>query len=240
MFITFDDRPADSSYIERVWRCASERAGRFHSLAACQWEMVVSRVAGQTSLTVRGPETQASAADCPDDGEWLAIRFRLGTFMPNLRPGTLRDRNDVTLPAASSRSFWLAGSVWDYPDFENAEAFVARLVHRGIVAVDPCVHDTLQGHRPTLTSRTAQRRFLQATGVTRATIQQVERARRATNLLRQGTPLLEAGLATGYYDQAHFTRALRRFIGQTPAAIQRGDEQLSFLYNTEIPEFAKV
>ena len=82
MFIIFDDRPSDSPFIERVWRSHSERAGTFHSIAACHWEMVVTRHQGKTSLTVRGPETKATSADCPAQGEWFAIRFKLGTFMP--------------------------------------------------------------------------------------------------------------------------------------------------------------
>ena len=35
----------------------------------------------------------------------------------------------------------------------------------------------------------------------------------------------------GYYDQAHLTRSLKRWIGQTPARVGRPDQQLSFLYN---------
>jgi hypothetical protein len=34
MFILFDDRPSDSPFIERVWRCHSERGGLFYSIAA--------------------------------------------------------------------------------------------------------------------------------------------------------------------------------------------------------------
>lgn len=33
--------------------------------------MVVSRVRGQTFLTVRGPETSATGAECPAEGEWV-------------------------------------------------------------------------------------------------------------------------------------------------------------------------
>src|SRR6476659_4533862 len=134
--------------------------------------MVVSRYEGKTSLTVRGPETKATKADCPAYGEWFAIRFKLGTFMPLLRPSELRDRNDVTLPDASSRSFWLNGSAWEYPDFENAETFVQRLVHAGLVAVDQSVNAALRGQLQELSTRTAQRRFLQVTGMTHSTIRQ--------------------------------------------------------------------
>lgn len=240
MFLIFDDRPSDSPFVERVWRSHSEQAGTFHSMAACNWEMVVTRHKGRASLTVRGPETKATTCDCPAEGEWLAIRFKLGTFMPLLRPGELRDRNDVTLPHATGRSFWLNGSAWEYPNFENAESFVQRLVRDGLIAVDPCVHDALRGHLPALTTRTAQRRFLQATGITHSAIHQIERARQATNLLTQGVSILEATYAAGYYDQAHLTRSLKRLIGQTPAQILRAEQQLSFLYNTQSTEAAKV
>jgi hypothetical protein len=43
LFIIFDDRPSDSPFVERVWRCHSERAGRFLSVASSHWEMVVTR-----------------------------------------------------------------------------------------------------------------------------------------------------------------------------------------------------
>jgi hypothetical protein len=110
LFLLFEDRPSDSPFVERVWRSHSERAGMFQSIAACHWEMVVTRHEGKTSLTVRGPETKATTAECPAHGDWFAIRFRLGTFMPLLRPRNLRDRNDVVLPNATGRSFWLNGS----------------------------------------------------------------------------------------------------------------------------------
>src|SRR5512145_2727154 len=104
MLIHFEDRATDSPFVERIWRSHSEHAGTFHSLAACHWEMVVTRCAGRTSLTVRGPETHATSADCPAEGEWLGILFKLGTFMPLFCPGEVRDRQDVTLPNATSRS----------------------------------------------------------------------------------------------------------------------------------------
>lgn len=240
MLLVFDDRPADSPFIERIWRSHSERAGTFHSIAACHWEMVVSRHEGRTFLTVRGPETMATTADCPAYGEWFAIRFKLGTFMPLLPPGDLRDRKAVTLPDVAGRSFWLNGSAWEYPNFENAETFVKRLVQSGLIATDNAVLDVFQNQSQELSLRTAQRRFLQATGVTHSTTRQIERARHATNLLKQGVSILGAVFEAGYYDQAHLTRSLKRLIGQTPAQIIRAEQQLSFLYNTKPACAAKV
>jgi hypothetical protein len=185
-------------------------------------------------LTVRGPETRATQADCPAEGEWVAIRFKLGTFMPLLPARELRDRRDVTLPEATRRSFWLNGSAWEYPTFENAETFVKLLVNDGLIAFDAAVDSAFQGQRPQVSLRSAQRHFLQATGLTRSTICKIERARLATNLLKQGVAILDTAHQAGYFDQAHLTRSLKHLIGLTPAQIIRAEEQLSFLYKTPV------
>jgi AraC-like DNA-binding protein len=191
--------------------------------------MVVSKCRGTTSFIVRGPETRATTVECPADGEWFAIRFKLGTFMPLLPTAERRDHNNVILPDASTQSFWLNGSAWEYPNFENAEMFVNRLVHRGLVTADPSVIAP-----SSISTRTRQRRFLRTTGITRSTAEQIERARQATLLLREGRSILDVVFETGYYDQAHLTRSLKHFIGLTPAEVARADRQLSFLYNTNL------
>ena len=233
-FLFFNDRPSDSPFVERVWHCRSERADSFLSIAEARWEMVVTRLQGETILTVRGPETNAATIACPAEGEWVGIRFKLGTFMPRLPAKNLLDRKDVNLPQATRRTFRLNGSSWEYPDFENAETFVNRLVHQGLIAIDLPVDAALQGHLKGLSLRSVQRHFLQTTGMTHGTIRQIERARHATNLLRQGVSILDTVHEAGYFDHAHLTRSLTRFIGQTPTQIIQAEEQLSFLYKTTL------
>ncbi len=233
MFLNFEHRSSDSPLVEKVWRSRSERRGSFVSIAATNFEMAVTRLRGRTFLTLRGPEAKATIADCPAEGEWVGIRFRLGTFMPRLTPDALRDHNDVTLPDASSRSFWLDGSAWEYPDFDNAENFVARLVQKGMITRDPTVDAVMRKEPPRQSLRSAQRHFIRATGLTYRDVRQIERARYATNLLRQGTSILDAVHEAGYFDQAHLTRSLKLLVGQTPVELRRGAAQLSFLYKTE-------
>jgi AraC-like DNA-binding protein len=198
--------------------------------------MVVTRLEGRTMLTVRGPETRATEIDCPAEGEWIGLRFKLGTFMAQFPVGDLMDRNDVNLPEATGRSFWLGGSAWEYPDFENAECFVKRLVNRGLIVRDPAVEAVLKGDRRGLSQRSVQRHFLAATGMSYGAFNQIERARYATRLLRQGMSILDTVYEAGYFDQAHLTRSLGRLIGITPAKIRLNDEQLSFLYKTSLSE----
>jgi hypothetical protein len=232
MLLTFEERPSDSPFIERVWRSRSASAGSFLSIASTHCEVVVTRCKGEVFLTLRGPETRATVAQCPSDGEWIGVRLRLGTFMPHLLPCDLSDRRDVTLPAATSESFWLRGSAWEYPTYANAETFVTRLARQGLIVRNPIVDRMLDGQPHRLSIRTGQRRFLQATGLTHRAVRLIERARHGTNLLKQGASILDTAHEAGYFDQAHLTRSLKHFIGQTPGEIVRATEQLSFLYKT--------
>ena len=75
--LTIEDRVSDSPFVERIWTARGERAGEFLSVVASHWEMVVTRLHRQAFLTVRGPETRATPADCPLDGDWVAVRFKL-------------------------------------------------------------------------------------------------------------------------------------------------------------------
>ena len=232
MLLTFEERPSDSPFIERVWRSRSASAGSFLSIASTHGEIVVTRCKGEVFLTLRGPEKRATVAQCPSDGEWIGVRLRLGTFMPHLLPCDLSDRRDVTLPGAGSQCFWLRGSAWEYPTYSNAEMFVTRLARQGLLVRNPLVDHMLDGHSHPLSIRTGQRRFLQATGLTHRAVRQIARARHATNLLKQGASILDTAHEAGYFDQAHLTRSLKHFIGQTPGEIVQGTEQLSFLYKT--------
>jgi hypothetical protein len=216
----FQERPSDAPFVERVWQTQSQRAGAFISVAAIQWELVVRKYHGQATLTVRGPATKASPADFPADAEFFGIVFRLGTFIPQMPTINRLDRNDLILPEATRKTFWLNSSTWQFPDYDNADTFVCKLVRDGLLAWDPVVDAVLQDEPPSLSIRSLQYRFLRATGLTHKVIQQIERARRARLLLTQGTPILDVVSEAGYFDQAHLTKSLKRFMGQTPAQIK--------------------
>lgn len=232
-FFHLEDRGSDHPFVEKVWRCHTHRGDMFLSVAANCCEMVVTRLRGKSFLTLRGPETVGTPLDCPAEGKWVGIRFKPGIFMPRFLPASLRDHNDVTLPPATGQSFWLNGSALEYPSFDNAESLVKRLTKLDILSRDPIVEDTLLRRPRELSLRSGQRHFLRSTGVTYATFHQIERARYATILLRDGVPILDVVSRLGYFDQAHLTRSLKRFIGETPAKMIQRRRQLSFLYKTE-------
>jgi hypothetical protein len=149
-------------------------------------------------MTLRGPETKVTPLRVTIVGiEFLGIRFKLGTVMPHLPASNLVDL-DLNLPAASSKSFWLNGSAWPFPNYENADTFVDRLVHDGLLVRNPVIQTALQGQLKDLSIRTARRHFLRTTGLTHSMVRQIERARYATILLQQGISILDAVYEAGY------------------------------------------
>jgi Helix-turn-helix domain len=214
----FEEKPSDSPLVERIWRTQSETPGSFTAQAASNWEMVVWTFEGKTNVTVRGPETRATLADAPADTQFLGIQFELGTFMPQL-PTVKRINSGLDLPKATSQSFWLNGSAWQFPEFEDVDVFVKRLERGGLLVQDPIVNAVLQNQKTSVSPRTVRRRFLQATGLTPKIIQQIERAKEAGQLLERGISIADVVYGAGYADQPHLTRSLKHFLGLTPALI---------------------
>jgi hypothetical protein len=220
MLFRMEDKPSASPFIERIWRAQGERAGTFISQSTVNSEIVLTRYKDKTTLTVRGPETKATFLDYQWIGaEFLGITFKLGAFIPHLPPVNLRDWQNVDLPEATSQSFWLHGSAWQFPNYENVDTFIARLVREGLLVIDPVVDSVLQGNSQALSIRSIQYRLLYATGLSNRTIQHITRARQAYALLEQGVSILDTVSQAGYADQPHLTRSLKRFFGQTPAQV---------------------
>lgn len=217
-----ETRTEPSDFIERVWRTRSVPDTAMISVAVPHWQIVVVRHSGRpTSVIVRGPETKATIVDIPRDAEFLGIEFKLGTFIPTLAVETLADIGSE-LAAVSETRVSLAGSKWEIPNFDNAEDFVTRLVREEVLVCDPVVEQTMLRESVALTERSVQRRFLRATGLNYGSVRQIHRAKRAAALLIGGTSILDTVDVTGYSDQAHLTRSLKRFLGKTPGSLVSG------------------
>ena len=138
--------------------------------------------------------------------------------MPGLPPGQLVD-SGLTLPPATSTSFWLDGARWELPGPDNADVFVGRLARAGLLVHDPLVPAALHGDADGWSRRSVERRVSRATGLTLGAIGQIRRAERAVELLSRGASPLDAADQAGYADQSHLTRSLTRFAGRTPAQV---------------------
>lgn len=211
-------RESDSPYVETVMYGHTAENGSSMRPATCHWHMVLLKLQGMTRLLVVGPLTSAGVISFDEGAELLWIQFRLGAFMPHL---PMRDCLDAEtmLPSATRRSFWLKGAAWEFPTPETVEPFIARLAQQELLVRDPLIDAVLQAQPQQVAPRTVRHRFLQATGVTQSHIRQVERAQQAATLLQQGVSILDTVEEAGYFDQPHLTRALKQWIGYTPAQL---------------------
>jgi AraC-like DNA-binding protein len=218
MSFLFEGRRSDSPYIEAVWR---GRAGSNYAPvcpASHRWHLLFLRQNGRVTVSVEGPLTKATPVTQAEGTEWFGVTFPLGTFLPSVSIRNLLNERAM-LPLTAKTSFQLAGSSFQFPDYDNVETFVERLVREDVLVSDPVVKAILVGQPPEMSLRTVRRRFLLATGLTYKAISQIERAKQAVDLLEQGISLLDTAYQAGYADQSHMTRSLKHFIGYTPAQI---------------------
>src|SRR5215475_939630 len=170
----FEGRESDSPYIESVWR---GRAGSDYAPvcpASSHWHLLFLRQNGRVTVSVEGPLTKATPVTQAEGTKWFGVTFQLGTFLPSVSIRNLLDERAI-LSLAATTSFELAGSSFQFPDYDNVETFVQRLVHEDMLFSDPVVKAVLSGHPSQMSLRTVRRRFLFATGLTYKVISQIER-----------------------------------------------------------------
>lgn len=226
MSIVFEERLSDSPYVESITKGRTIDDGSTIRPAETHWHMVFSKHEGALHPIVVGPWSQSGIVSYGGGAEILWIKFKLGTYMPHHPPKEFLD-SETILPNASSKSFWLNGSAWQFPDFENTDTFINRLIREGMLVSDDVVNTALQDDQyPDISLRTIRHRFLHTTGLSQNHIRQLQRAQQAQSMLAQGASILDTTFEAGYYDQPHLTRSLKQFIGYTPAQIVQMNQSI--------------
>ncbi len=222
MSFLVQSRPSESPLVESITHGYTVADGSTIRPAEICWHMVLTRFAGEATFLLVGPLTNSAHLQFESGAEILWIKFKLGAYMPHLPTRKLINA-ETPLPEAAGQSFWLKGSAWKFPTFENVDAFVQRLIRADVLVYDPVISRALCGElkAETISDRTLRHRFLQSTGMAQGQIMQFERAQRAVELLHQGKSILDTVYEAGYFDQPHLTRSLKHFIGYTPAQIAR-------------------
>jgi hypothetical protein len=157
------------------------------SVASETWGLVFWRQGAASYAAATGPETRAGSAQVPDEADFVGIQFAVGTSL-RIAPASSLVESGIELPVTSRSRFWLGADRWEIPAEEEAEQFVARLVAVGALVRDSLVQEVLDGRPFHGTTRTLERRFRAATGLTRGAIVQIERARSAADRSGQGAP----------------------------------------------------
>jgi AraC-like DNA-binding protein len=218
MTVHRDERGSDSPFIAAITHVRYGVACDDVTTPDGLWDIVIQRHAGRIAVLQTGLITKPVALDYLEGDEYLSISFKPGVFMPRL-PGVQMVDKAVIRPLTSRRAFALDSEELEIPTFENADSLVDRLVKRDIIVRDEIVADVAEGQPRPLSSRSVQRHFVHALGLSPKQLAQIQRAKRAVALLRAGRPVVEVAMDLGYADQPHLTRSLKRFVGRTPGEV---------------------
>ncbi|GAA5204625.1 MULTISPECIES: helix-turn-helix transcriptional regulator [Streptomyces] len=183
-------------------------------------------------LLVAGPDTRAHLTEGAP-GPWAGVRFYPGTApaLLGVPAHELRDRR-VELadlwPAPRVRRLTARVNAARDPASGLEEAALSRaadtepadpMLRRIVTALDAGrpVADTAD--ELGIGARRLHRRSLAAFGYGPKTLARVLRLQRALALARAGTPLAETAARSGYADQAHLARDVRRLAGVSPGEL---------------------
>ena len=217
-----------AGWLERIWAADCDSPTEFTSLAKVHPMIAFARVAGETTVHLRGPETRATRLSCPGDTEFFGADLRLGAYVRGFLPAQLANLQDAVLPRLADGRILLGNRAWEMPTPQNVDVFVDRLERADLLVFDPLVEELRHGGAVgRVPERTAQSRFVRAVGLPRRRLLAIERARHAAELLGAGGSIPDVVRDAGYHDQPHLTRALRQHIGHTPGDLTRGGQSLS-------------
>jgi hypothetical protein len=215
----FEQRSSASPFVKMVWKAAFESDGELSVTADGTWDVVFGTFKGETRCVITGPTTRTDSYPYSAGQQALGIQFREGSYLVGLPA-----REVVNATRALERrsgTFTLAGYRFEVPEFDFVEDFVGRLRDLGILRWDPLVPTALEDKLPAMPARTVQRHFSETTGIPLGRHQQIKRAQRAAQLLRDGMKISSVVHECGYFDQAHLTRSLKEFLGKTPGQLGR-------------------
>ena len=207
MTFDYEEKPSTSRFVDVFWRTFDRTDGTYLAAADACWDMIFIRSGDGIRALLSGPSSNITPVPYKAGNRNVGIRFVRGSFLTHV-PATVMVDTTVVLPMADEGSFVLAGATWPVPTYETVEDFVAGLERRRLLSDDPLVLAALRGDRPSTSSRSLQRQFLQVTGLTEKRIRTIVRARAAAEMLQRGVSILDVTHELGYADQAHLTRDL--------------------------------
>lgn len=148
----------------------------------------------------------------------MVISFAAGAYMPQMPGAEMLDLIEI-LPNADDDHFVLLDTVLPIPTYEHAEELVEEMEKRGLLAMDDVVAAVLQGTPKAMSDRNMQRHFIQATGLTRKSLDQIQRAQAAVKLIKEGATPGAAAADTGYTDQPHLSKSLKKLMESRPSEV---------------------
>ncbi|MGW8483963.1 helix-turn-helix domain-containing protein [Microbacterium sp. NPDC055903] len=214
----YEERRPDSPVVECLWQARAVKDERYLVAAVEYWDLWFARSAlGEMSAGMAGPTLgHRWIRSTVGEHSW-GVQLRAHVSVPGVRKQLLLGGEEHL--AVENGRVVIAGHDVPFPEFADLEVFVDRLLELDVLRSDDDVRRMLTGDEAGYSERHRQRRVRAVTGLTRKQIEQLSRARDAFELLLQGVAPSECAARCGFADQAHLTRSLSAFHGQTPAQV---------------------
>lgn len=211
--LSWRERSSELEPIASVWTGrASEITSRTVLADPCI-SIILVKSKTNAEVILRGPETKPRSEILIPGHTWTGIRLQPGVQLKNF-PTQQFTNKFRALPADTNGRFQLAGTLLQFPSFNNAEQLVKQMYDLGCMSGKALNAQELpkQGMSPKSYSRFVKRN----TGLSPYKLHQLQRMAEAFRLLRQGVPAATVASELGFADQAHLARAAKQFLGHTP------------------------
>src|SRR6266446_1714826 len=137
-------RMLESKHAHSVTWNRFDHDGHFLALPDNLWDIVIFRQEDHVAVLRTGLTTRPDKVSFKAGDELLILSFRPHCFMPTM-PGEEMRNEGVFLDLCGRRAVRIGPAFHETPTFENAEAFVDRLIATGAIEANPIVASLVQG-----------------------------------------------------------------------------------------------
>ncbi len=212
-------RSSDNPYIDRVWRSQNISDGVYLATPDGSWDLIVLiQSDGSRNMMLTGQATEAAEVPYTAGTSSVVISFAAGAYLPDY-PGSKMLNLFEVLPSLDNDHFMIAGHTFQFPEYDTAEVLVTEMITAEILKMDTVVAAILGGDTKALSDRAKQRHFLQTTGLTRKSLEQIRRAQEAVALLQAGQKPIDVAADAGFADQSHLSKSLKKIMRASPSNV---------------------
>lgn len=212
-------RQSDNPYIDTVWKSVATSDGTYLVTPDGSWDIIAAEEPDGTKIVfLAGQVTKPTRLPYKAGNKSVVISLSAGAYLPYLS-GAVPADSFIMLPVASNTHFKLAEHTFAIPTYNTVEELVDEMISSGVLKNDSIVAGILHRTPKAASKRSVQRHFKTTTGISHKKLEDIQRAQQAVRLLKKGTDPTTTASDTGYYDQPHLTKSLKRLMDSSPSSV---------------------